>query len=84
VLECRLSQEVALEGGLNTLLIGRVEAIHLAEGLPLVPGTRFVDTGGLRPVGRLWGDHYALPGAVTSLARPRVVAAGAPRNASDG
>lgn len=71
VLECRLEQEVALAGGANTLVVGRVVGIRLDEVLPNVEGTVAVDPEALRPVGRLWGAAYAMPGAVRVIPRPR-------------
>jgi len=70
VLECRLEREVGLGEAPNTLVIGRVMAIRLRPSLGRVPGTLFVDTRALRPVGRLWGGAYMLPGDVTTLPRP--------------
>jgi flavin reductase (DIM6/NTAB) family NADH-FMN oxidoreductase RutF len=70
VLECRLFKEVELEGSPNTLLIGEVLRVRLADEVPLVPGTHFADTAALRPVARLWGDHYSLFRETTELARP--------------
>lgn len=70
VLECRLFREVELEGAANTLVIGEVLRVRLSEALETVPGTRFVDTGSLRPVGRLWGELYGLLGETPGLPRP--------------
>lgn len=70
VLECRLEKEVELGGAPNTLVIGRVVAVRVRSSLARVPGTLFVDTAELRPVGRLWGGAYMLPGDVTMLTRP--------------
>ncbi|HEX6751426.1 MAG TPA: flavin reductase family protein [Longimicrobium sp.] len=70
VLECRLFKHVDLEGAANTLVIGEVLRVHLADGLPMQDGTMFVDTRALSPVARLWGDFYALVGETPSLARP--------------
>lgn len=70
VLECRLFKEVELEGSPNTLLIGEVLRVRLADEVPLIPGTHFADTAALRPVARLWGDHYSLFRETTSLPRP--------------
>jgi flavin reductase (DIM6/NTAB) family NADH-FMN oxidoreductase RutF len=72
VLECRLAQEVPLEGSTNTLLIGEVLSIRLASSLALHPDSYFVEHDSLRPVARLWGDHYALLGAIRTLSRPRL------------
>jgi flavin reductase (DIM6/NTAB) family NADH-FMN oxidoreductase RutF len=70
VLECRLFKEVELEGSPNTLMIGEVLRVRLADEVPLVPGTHFADTAALRPVARLWGDHYSLFRETTELPRP--------------
>lgn len=70
VLECRLEREVELAGAPNTLVIGRVLAVRVRAELARVPGTRFLDPEALRPVGRLWGAAYALPGEVVTLPRP--------------
>ena len=72
VLECRLFKEVPLEGSPNTLVIGKVLRVRLADDIPLAPGTLFADTAALRPLARLWGDHYALVGETPSLPRPAV------------
>lgn len=72
VLECRLFREVPLEGAPNTLVVGEVLRVRLAEDVPTVEGTRFVDSAALRPVGRLWGDLYALLGETPALPRPKV------------
>lgn len=70
VLECRLFKEVELEGAANTLVIGEVLRVRLADDIPLAPGTLFADTTHLRPVARLWGDYYALVGDMPALPRP--------------
>ncbi|GMV07141.1 MAG: hypothetical protein AMXMBFR53_34160 [Gemmatimonadota bacterium] len=70
VLECRVTQEVELHGAPNTLVIGRVVGIRVAEGLPFQEGTLAVDPRALRPVGRLFGAGYALPGEVRVIPRP--------------
>lgn len=70
VLECRVVREVELEGAPNTLVIARVEGVLLDPELPLLPGTLCVDTAALRPVGRLWGAAYALPGEIRVIPRP--------------
>jgi hypothetical protein len=51
-------------------VIGEVLRVRLSDAIPLIPGTRFADTRGVRPVGRLWGDLYALLGETPALARP--------------
>jgi flavin reductase (DIM6/NTAB) family NADH-FMN oxidoreductase RutF len=70
VLECRLFQEVPLGDVPSTLVLGEVLAVRLASRLRIVPGTHSVDHAQLRPVGRLWGNHYALLGEIRTLARP--------------
>ena len=75
VLECRLFKEVDLAGD-NALVIGEVLAVRLSDAVPLVPGTHFADTRGVRPLARLWGDLYALMRETASLPRPPGDAAG--------
>ncbi len=70
VLECHLFKAVDLEGAANTLVIGEVLRVRLAERLPLIDGSMFVDTHALSPVARLWGDLYALVGETPSTPRP--------------
>ncbi|HEX2076645.1 MAG TPA: flavin reductase family protein [Longimicrobium sp.] len=70
VLECRVFKVVELDGAPNTLVIGEVLRVRLADAVPLAPGTRFADTAALRPVGRLWGDLYATIGKMPALKRP--------------
>ena len=70
VLECRLEREVDLGDAPNTLVIGRVVAVRVRAGLPRIPDTEFVDTMELRPVGRLWGPAYLLPGEIVTRPRP--------------
>jgi flavin reductase (DIM6/NTAB) family NADH-FMN oxidoreductase RutF len=71
VLECRVSTEVALEGSGNTLVIGRVVGVLLDPSLQDVDEDYSVDPAVLRPVGRLSGSAYALPGTVRVIPRPR-------------
>lgn len=70
VLECRLFKVVELDGAPNTLVIGEVLRVRLADAVPLAPGTLYADTAALRPVGRLWGDLYATVGEMPALKRP--------------
>lgn len=70
VLECRMTQEVALDGSPNTLIIGRVVGVLVRPDIPMMEGTLSVDPDVLRPVGRLWGAAYAMPGEVRRLPRP--------------
>jgi len=72
VLECRLFKEVELEGSSNTLIIGDVLRVRLADDVPLHPGTLFADSVALEPVARLWGDLYAMIGETPSIPRPAV------------
>ena len=71
VLECEVSKEVPLDGAPNTLVIGRVVGILLDPALPTVEGTWHVDSEELRPVGRVSGGTYAMPGWVRVIPRPR-------------
>jgi flavin reductase (DIM6/NTAB) family NADH-FMN oxidoreductase RutF len=72
VLECRLFREVPLGDAPNTLLIGEVLRVRLADDLPRHEGTWFVEHEALRPVARLWGDHYTLLGEIRSMPRPKL------------
>jgi flavin reductase (DIM6/NTAB) family NADH-FMN oxidoreductase RutF len=72
VLECRPFRIVELEGSPNTLVIGEVLRVRLADDIPLAPGTLSADTAALRPLARLWGDLYATIGDMPSLPRPKV------------
>jgi flavin reductase (DIM6/NTAB) family NADH-FMN oxidoreductase RutF len=67
-LECVSTQIVPVEGTRYTLVIGRVVAFHIREGLLRENG--LVDAALLNPVARLGGDEYALLGEIFSLARP--------------
>jgi flavin reductase (DIM6/NTAB) family NADH-FMN oxidoreductase RutF len=71
VLECRVEKEVSLGEAPNTLVIGRVVGLRLAASLPFLESTSAVDAAVLRPLGRLSGSRYALPGEVRTLPRPR-------------
>ena len=71
VLECTLSQEVSLGDAPNTLFIGEVVGVRVSSELPFAEGTHAVDSAALKPVGRLGGASYALPGAIKVLPRPR-------------
>lgn len=71
VLHCRLHREADIGSDANTLVVGRVLGVSLAEGLRQVEGSRYVQTESLRPVGRLWGPAYALPGEIRAIPRPR-------------
>ncbi|MBD0321596.1 MAG: hypothetical protein ICV87_14765, partial [Gemmatimonadetes bacterium] len=54
----------------NTLVIGEVLRVRLADDLPMIAPSLLADSVALRPVGRLWGDLYALLGDTPALARP--------------
>lgn len=69
VLECSLYREVDLAEAGADFLIGRVEAVHLAPELRMLPGTRYVDPETFRPVGRLHGRAYGMLGEVRFLRR---------------
>lgn len=70
VLECVVRQEVDLGEAPNTLVIGEVVGVLLDEHLPLEEGTLSVSPEALRPVGRLAGTAYALPGVLRRVPRP--------------
>lgn len=70
VLECELHRMVDLDPAPNTFVIGRVAAVRLSPDLEVLPGTRYVDSESLRPVGRLYGRAYGLLGEVRFVARP--------------
>lgn len=72
VMECRLHEEVDLGSPANTLVIGEVMAVRLDPALEREPGTHYVITESLRPVGRLWGRSYTKLGAIQRLPRPKV------------
>lgn len=71
VLECELFREIDLGDAPNVLVLGRVRRVRLASGLPLLEGGHLVDPSALRPVGRLGGWAYAMPGEVRIIPRPR-------------
>lgn len=70
VLECVVTQEVELHGAPNTLVVGEVRGVMVEASIPMLADTLCADTEALRPVGRLWGAAYALPGPVRVLPRP--------------
>jgi flavin reductase (DIM6/NTAB) family NADH-FMN oxidoreductase RutF len=70
VLECVVRQEVDLGEAPNTLVIGEVVGVLLDDSLALEDGTLSVLPEALRPVGRLAGAAYALPGALRRVPRP--------------
>jgi len=69
-LECRVEKEVGLGAAPNTLVIGRVVGVRLDASLAVDGETWAVDPEALRPVGRLGGASYALPGKVRVIPRP--------------
>ena len=73
VLECRVFKVVELEGSTNTLVIGEVLRVHLADGVPIIPDTMFADSAALRPLARLWGDLYSTIGDTPALKRPPAI-----------
>jgi flavin reductase (DIM6/NTAB) family NADH-FMN oxidoreductase RutF len=70
VLHCRLHREVDIGAEANTLIVGLVVGTSLDDALTQVDGSRYVRTESLRPVGRLWGPAYAMPGEIRVLPRP--------------
>jgi flavin reductase (DIM6/NTAB) family NADH-FMN oxidoreductase RutF len=72
VFECRLFREVDLGAAPNSLVIGQVVAVRLADGVVVDPDSFHVDIGSLKPVGRLGRDEYGLLGEVRRIARPKV------------
>ncbi|MEJ2547562.1 MAG: flavin reductase family protein [Gemmatimonadota bacterium] len=71
VLHCRLHREVDIGAEANTLIVGLVVGTSLDDALTQVEGSRYVRTESLRPVGRLWGPAYSMPGEIRVLPRPR-------------
>jgi flavin reductase (DIM6/NTAB) family NADH-FMN oxidoreductase RutF len=71
VFECEVRKEVDLGDSTNVLIVGEVVRVRLSEGLTMAEGTMIVDSGALRPVGRMSGSEYMLPGRVRFLSRPR-------------
>jgi flavin reductase (DIM6/NTAB) family NADH-FMN oxidoreductase RutF len=71
-LECRTFDVFELRGSPNVLVLGEVLRVRLRDDVAPGPGTFAVDFEALRPVARLSGDLYALPGPTLSLPRPRV------------
>lgn len=70
VLECEANQEVALVGSASVLVVGVVVGVRMSAALPLEDGTLTVSPDALRPVGRLSGPKYMLPGDIRAIARP--------------
>lgn len=71
VLECELTREIDLDDAPNVLVLGRVRRVRLSSGMPFVEGGLLVDASVLRPVGRLGGWAYAMPGEVRIIPRPQ-------------
>ncbi len=71
VLECELYKHVDL-GDSGGLVLGEVRGVRLDPELPIVEGSAFVDSEGLRPVGRLWGPAYTLLGQIRVIQRPEL------------
>ena len=71
VLECELHTHVDL-GDAGALVLGEVKGVRLDPELAIVDESAFVDSEGLRPVGRLWGSAYTLLGEVRVLPRPEL------------
>ena len=69
VLECELYERVDL-GEAGGLVLGEVKGVRLDPELGVVEGSAFVDSEGLRPVGRLWGSAYSLLGEIRVVPRP--------------
>ena len=67
VLECSVFRVTDLGEAPNTLLVGKVEAVRVSSRVRVEPGTRYVDAGSFRPVGRLHGRAYGLLGRVRYL-----------------
>lgn len=72
VMECRLFEEVELQGVPTSVVFGEVVMVRLSGELRRVPGSYYVDTESLAPVGRLWSSRYSLLGEIRVLPRPRV------------
>lgn len=71
VLECELTREVDLGDAPNVLVLARVRKVRVSSDLPFVEGSMLVDASALRPVGRLGGWAYAMPGEIRIIPRPR-------------
>lgn len=70
VLECVVRQEIDLGDAPNTLVIGEVVGVRIADDLDLEEGTMLVRPESLRPVGRLGGSAYAVVRDVERMLRP--------------
>lgn len=70
VLECDARQEVELDGAGYTLVVGEVVGVRLGPQLSFADGTMAVTPETLRPVGRLSGAGYMMPGQYRDLPRP--------------
>ncbi len=68
-MEAKVTQIIPVEGTLNVMVIGRVMAFHLREGLLGPDGIANPEV--LRPLGRLGGsDYYTTLGRVFRMPRP--------------
>lgn len=72
VLECRLYRDIDLEASGTHFVIGEVVRVRLSPDLRFLEGTFLVDPESLRPIGRLGGSMYSLPGTVREIPRPQV------------
>lgn len=69
VLECEVRREVELTGSRNTLIIAEVVGVLVDPALMPSEGYA-IDPERLRPVGRMGGIGYMLPGAFREIPRP--------------
>jgi flavin reductase (DIM6/NTAB) family NADH-FMN oxidoreductase RutF len=69
VLECEVRKEVKLDSSRNTLIIAEVVGVLVDPALMPREGYA-IDPERLRPVGRLGGTGYMLPGAFREIPRP--------------
>lgn len=69
VLECEVRKEVELGGSRNTLIVAEVVGVLVDPEL-MAPEGYAIDPERLRPVGRLGGTGYMLPGAFREIPRP--------------
>lgn len=67
--ECRLLTSV-VTGPHQTVVIGRVKAVHVEDRFVLNPDRAHIDTPALHLVGRSYGSTYVRSGDTFELARP--------------
>ena len=67
--ECRLLSSV-VTGPHQTVVIGRVKAVHVEDRFVLNPDRAHIDTPALHLVGRSYGSTYVRSGDTFELARP--------------